>query len=270
MAYEKLNLTDGTVFTAAHVAHMEDGIHTLDTSKVPLWEGAGAHNSIYRGKNLGTYVTDEQYAAIAAGTFENLYIGDYWTINGVNWRIAAFDYYYNTGNTDCTTHHVVIVPDTALYTAQMNSSNITTGAYVGSEMYTENLATAKTTINSAFGSAHILSHRQYLQNATTNGYASGAGWYDSTVELMTEQNVYGGNIFGNCLNGTTAPYNYTVDKSQFPLFAFDPTKVNIRETYWLRDVVSAAAFACVSSSGVAHGFGAANAISVRPSFAIIG
>ena len=88
---------------------------------------AGAHNSIYRGISLGTSVSAAQYAAISAGTFEDMYIGDYWTINSVVWRIAAFDYYLTTGNTACNTHHVVIVPDTNLYTHVMNDTNITTG-----------------------------------------------------------------------------------------------------------------------------------------------
>ena len=233
-----------------------------------LYTGAGAHNAIYRGKNLGTSVTDAQWAAISAGTFEDLYIGDYWVINGVNWRIAAFDYYYRTGDTDCTTHHVVIVPDTALYMAQMNTSNVTTGAYVGSAMYTGNLANAKTAINNAFGSGHILSHRQYLQNATTNGYASAGSWYDSTVELMTEQNVYGCKVFGNCINGANFPNSCTVDKSQFPLFALDPTKVNIRSTYWLCDVASAAYFCYVSGNGSAYCSDASYSRGVRPAFSI--
>ena len=60
-------------------------------SKFP--NNAGAHNSIYRGKYLGSSVTAEQYTAISSGTFEDLYIGDYWTIGGVNYRIAAFNYY---------------------------------------------------------------------------------------------------------------------------------------------------------------------------------
>jgi len=235
---------------------------------VVAYGNAGAHNMIYRGKYLGTYVTTAQWNAIGAGTFEDLYIGDYWTINGVNWRIAAFDYYYLTGDSSCTTHHVVIVPDSNLYSAQMNTENITTGAYVGSKMYTENLAQAKTTINNAFGSAHILTHRAYLQNATANGYASSGAWYDSTVELMTEQNVYGCKIFGNCLNGTSIPNNYTIDKSQYPLFALNPYMQSNRQWYWLRDVVSAANFAVVSSRGYAYYYYASHSFGVRPAFCI--
>lgn len=230
--------------------------------------GAGAHNAIYRGKYLGSAVTEAQWAAIKAGTFEDMYIGDYWTIGGVNYRIAAFDYYYRAGDTDMTTHHVTLVPDANMYTHVMNDTNITTGAYVGSKMYTEGLTQAKTTINSAFGEAHVLNHRQYLQNAVTDGYASGGSWYDSTVELMTEQNVYGGKIFGNQLNGTALPNSYTVDKSQYPLFAFRPDMISNRQWYWLRDVVSASYFAHVGHAGDAVYGSASDAYGVRPAFSI--
>lgn len=230
--------------------------------------GAGAHNSIYRGINLGTSVTAAQFAAISAGTFEDMYIGDYWTIGGVVYRIAAFDYYYKTGDTSCTTHHVTLVPDGNMYMHCMNSTNITTGAYVGSEMYTEGLDQAKTTINAAFGEAHILSHRQYLQNAVTNGYPSGGSWYDSTVELMTEQNVYGGKVFGTANNGSTIPNLYTVDKSQYPLFAHRPDMISNRAWFWLRDVVSAANFAFVDDYGNASYFSASYVFGVRPAFSI--
>lgn len=230
--------------------------------------GAGAHNAIYRGKSLGSAVTEAQWAAIKAGTFDDMYIGDYWTIGGVVYRIAAFDYYYRAGDTDMTTHHVTLVPDANMYTHVMNDTNITTGAYVGSKMYTEGLTQAKTTINSAFGEAHVLNHRQYLQNATTDGYASGGSWYDSTVELMTEQNVYGGKIFSNIQNGTALANSYTVDKSQYPLFAFRPDMISNRQWFWLRDVVSASYFAGVYGNGHATSYGASGAGGVRPAFSI--
>ena len=230
--------------------------------------GAGAHNAIYRGKSLGSAVTEAQWAAIKAGTFEDMYIGDYWTIGGVVYRIAAFDYYYRAGDTSCDSHHITLVPDGNMYTHVMNDTNITTGAYVGSKMYTEGLTQAKTTINSAFGEAHVLNHRQYLKNAVTDGYESGGSWYDSTVELMTEQNVYGGKIFGNSLNGTALAANYTVDKSQYPLFAFRPDMISNRAWFWLRDVVSASVFAFVFNDGYAYYSDASDALGVRPAFSI--
>lgn len=247
----------------------DDGEITLVSEDIrPVVECAGSHNAIYRGKNLGNAVTAEQFAAIAAGTFDDMYIGDYWTIGGVNWRIAAFDYYYNTGDTNCITHHVTIVPDTSLYTHVMNDTNITKNGYTGTKMYSEGLATVKTTINNAFGSSHILNHRQYLSTTVTNGYETACGWFDSTVELMTEQNVYGGKIFSNAVQGTNFAYHHTVDKSQYPLFAMNPTLINIRSTYWLRNVASAALFAIVAAHGNAHADSASAALGVRPAFSI--
>lgn len=229
---------------------------------------AGAHNAVYRGKYLGESATEAQYAAISAGTFDDLYIGDYWTIGGINYRIAAFDYYLNSGDTACTTHHVTLVPDGAMYSHVMNDSNVTTGGYVGSKMYTTGLAYAKTTINNAFGSTHILTHRQFLCNAVSNGKPSGVSWYDSTVELMTEQNVYGGNVFGAGNDGSTVPSLHTVDKSQYPLFAFRPDLISNRTTFWLRDVASAAYFAFCDYIGIAGCTVASTALGVRPAFSI--
>lgn len=230
--------------------------------------GAGAHNSVYRGANLGTSVTSAQWAAIQAGTFDDMYIGDYWVIGGVTYRIAAFDYYLRAGDTDMTTHHVTLVPDVPMYTHVMNDTNVTTGGYVGSKMYTSGLTQAKNTINTAFGSTHVLTHRQYLSNAVTNGRPSGGSWYDSTVELMTEQNVYGGKIFGAGNDGSSVPALYTVDKSQYPLFAFRPDLIFNRQTFWLRDVVSAAYFAHVHYDGFADCYNASSVLGVRPAFSI--
>lgn len=242
-----------------------------------LFSNAGAHNAIYRGKSLGSTVTTAQYAAIKAGTFDDLYIGDYWTIGGVNYRIAAFDYYLNSGDTNCTTHHVVIVPDTCLYNAQMHNTssggwesgaaNTTAGAYVGSDMYKSNLEQAKTTIKSAF-SGHVLKHRIYLTNAVANGRASGGAWCDSEVDLMCEQMVYGSGIFSPVSDGSNVPANYRVEKSQLPLFQHEPSRICNRATWWLRDVITASIFAGVGDNGSAHCDDASYSYGVRPAFCI--
>lgn len=242
-----------------------------------LFNNAGAHNAIYRGKSLGSTVTTAQYAAIKAGTFDDLYIGDYWTIGGVNYRIAAFDYYLNSGDTNCTTHHVVIVPDTCLYNAQMHNTssgdwesgaaNTTAGGYVGSDMYKSNLEQAKTIIKSAF-SGHVLKHRIYLTNAVANGRASGDVWCDSEVDLMCEQMVYGSGIFSPVSDGSNVPANYRVEKSQLPLFQHEPSRICNRATWWLRDVITASHFAFVSGNGNASYGGASDSFGVRPAFCI--
>lgn len=265
---EKMLIHDGNGVKVITVENLHKGLQDdIDTIQNVFVDGAGAHSSIYRGKYLGSSVTAEQYAAIADGTFADLYIGDYWTISGVNYRIAAFDYFLYGGDTECTKHHAVIVPEKNLYSAQMNTSNTTTGGYVGSAMYTTNLAQAKTTIKAAF-SGHILTHREWLVNAVSNGKASGGGWFDSDIELMTEQMVYGACVFNPVSDGSTVPANYRISKMQLPLFAFNPTMVNTRQDYWLRDVITAASFANVHNSGLAHYYAASYSLGVRPAFCI--
>lgn len=263
---EQMLIHDGNGVKVITVENLHKGLQTdIDSVRNVLADGAAAHNCIYRGKNLGTSVTAEQYAAISSGKFTDLYIGDYWVIKGVTYRIAAFDYYYNCGDTNFTKHHVVIVPDTSLYKAQMNTSNVTTGGYTGSAMYKSNLAQAKTTIKAAFGSAHVLTKRELLTNAVNGNTPSGWAWFDSDVELMNEVQAYGSVAWGaHDGNG----YNVASGDGQFPLFMFDRTKLHNREDYWLRDVASAAYFSIVFSYGDASFNGASYSYGVRPAFCI--
>ena len=263
---EQMLIHDGNGVKVITVENLHKGLQAdIDSVRNVLADGAAAHNCIYRGKNLGTSVTAEQYAAISSGKFKDLYIGDYWFIKGVTYRIAAFDYYYNCGDTNFTKHHVVIVPDTSLYKAQMNTSNVTTGGYTGSAMYKSNLAQAKTTIKAAFGSAHVLTKRELLTNAVNGNTPSGWAWFDSDVELMNEVQVYGSVAWGaHDGNG----YNVASGDGQFPLFMFDRTKLHNREDYWLRDVASAPGFAYVTVHGYASLNGASNSRGVRPAFCI--
>lgn len=282
-----------TPSAAKNVALLDAGGNLLDSGKqltpagigaaaaedvAPLlYDNAGAHNAIYRGAFLGTSVTAHQYKVISDGTFEDLYIGDYWAIGGVNYRIAAFDYYLNCGDTTCTAHHAVIVPDTCLYTAQMHNTssggyedgaaNTTAGGYVGSDMYKSNLGQAKTTIKGAF-SGHILKHRVYLTNAVANGRASGGAWCDSEVDLMCEQMVYGSGIFSPVSDGSNAPANYRVEKSQLPLFQHDPSRICNLVNWWVRDVITVSYFAVVGIDGHANCGGASYSLGVRPAFCI--
>lgn len=263
---EQMLIHDGNGVKVITVENLHKGLQTdIDSVRNVLADGAAAHNCIYRGKNLGTSVTAEQYAAISSGKFTDLYIGDYWVIKGVTYRIAAFDYYYNCGDTNFTKHHVVIVPDTSLYKAQMNTSNVTTGGYTGSAMYKSNLAQAKTTIKAAFGSAHVLTKRELLTNAVNGNTPSGWAWFDSDVELMNEVQAYGSVAWGaHDGNG----YNVASGDGQFPLFMFDRTKLHNREDYWLRDVASATVFSYVGNDGDASGSGASSSLGVRPAFCI--
>jgi len=232
-------------------------------------------SDLYRGANLGsgttfaTASTAAQRAAIVSGTFEGLFIGDYWTVNNVLYRIADFNYWKRSGDSDFNTNHIVLVPDTSFGNDKMNDSNITTGAYVGSKMYSDSssvLNTARSKIAADFG-GYLATHKEYLANAVSDGAQTAGAWFDSTVELMNELMVYGHYVYCRKSNGV---YLYTIDKAQLTLFKLNPAMVNLRYSYWLRDVYSATDFALVGAHGYAATGNASSSSGVRPAFPVKG
>lgn len=251
--------TDGNKAIAAEDAlfAMLDGFAPVELRRV-----------LFRGKNLGTALTAVQKAAIKDGSFKGMFLGDYWSIGGRIWRIVDMDYWYNCGDTAFTSHHLVIMPDEALYNAQMNTTNVTTGGYVGSAMYKSNLANAKTIVNAAFQGS-VLTHREYLCNAVANGRPSGGAWFDSSIELPNEPMMYGHPHFSPTSDGSTVPGIYTISKTQLALFMVCPRFiVNRSYNQWLRDVVSSAAFARVTNGGLTHCYHASGSYGVRPVFPV--
>lgn len=251
--------TDGNKAIAAEDAlfAMLDGFAPVELRRV-----------LFRGKNLGTALTAVQKAAIKNGSFKGMFLGDYWSIGGRIWRIVDMDYWYNCGDTAFTSHHLVIMPDEALYNAQMNTTNVTTGGYVGSAMYKSNLANAKTIVNAAFQGS-VLTHREYLCNAVANGRPSGGAWFDSSIELPNEPMMYGHPHFSPTSDGSTVPSIYTISKTQLALFMVCPRFiVNRSYNQWLRDVVSSAHFAFVVYGGGTGYNGASNSYGVRPVFPV--
>lgn len=251
--------TDGNKAIAAEDAlfAMLDGFAPVELRRV-----------LFRGKNLGTALTAVQKAAIKDGSFKGMFLGDYWSIGGRIWRIVDMDYWYNCGDTAFTSHHLVIMPDEALYNAQMNTTNVTTGGYVGSAMYKSNLANAKTIVNAAFQGS-VLTHREYLCNAVANGRPSGGAWFDSSIELPNEPMMYGHPHFSPTSDGSTVPSINTISKTQLALFMVCPRFiVNRSYNQWLRDVVSSANFAYVNDVGHANYGSASNSRGVRPVFPV--
>lgn len=233
---------------------------------------SGAHNTIYRGKDItDLFYNGTLSQQIAAGTFDDIFIGDYiiGKSSGRKYLVADINYRLHCGDTECTKPHVLMIPEKIMGTAQMNDSHVTTGGYVGSKMYTTNLAQFKTVIQNDFGSGHILNHRELLTNAVTDGKSSGWAWYDSIIELMNESMVYGHNAWGSHHG-----YETGIDKSQLSLFKHKPDLIvalndaGSRYWYWLRDVVSSSAFANVANDGRAANDGAGNSGGVRPAFLI--
>lgn len=230
-------------------------------SFVPSNGNAGFHNSIYRGKYLGNTFTADQDAAIRAGTFDGLYVGDYWTINGVDWVIVGFDIRLNIGDTALTTHHIGVMPRVSLNDSQWYTSNDTSHGYVGSTVRAniKGSGGAQSKFIAAFGNDHVLSFRELYPSTYSSGNATSWAWVDARTELLNEVDVYG------CPAWSVGGKGYEVgaDKSQLPIFRLRPDFANIRAAWWLRSV-SSATNACLVIYGSASYRSASTSIGVRP------
>ena len=219
---------------------------------------AGFHNSIFRGNDITErFYNGSLSTQIANNDFTDIFIGDYiiGRQSGKKYLVADINYRLNCGDTECTTPHILMIPERTMGTAKMNDTNVSTGGYKGSKMYTTYLAPHKTTIQNDFGSNHLLRHRSWLTKTVANNIATDGEWTDSIIELMNEAMVYGCQFFNNCLNGGNTPASYTIDKSQLSLFRLDKSyqvernSSGSREPYWLRDVWSASGFCRVYANG---------------------
>lgn len=229
----------------------------------PLTRSAAYHNGApKRGKSLGDHVTAEQFAAIAAGTFDGMWLGDYWTINGHTHTIVSFDPYWHVGDQSngVTFHHLGVVSDGGWSSAWF-SSNDTSHGYV----YTGNgsirayiQGTVQPAIITDFGSDHVKSYRALYPTTYSSGVATSWAWTDARVELLDEVEVYGCQVWGS------GPYEVGHSARQLDLFRIDPAFKYIRATWWLRSVSSATWAAYVYRSGYADWGNASSVFAVRP------
>ena len=246
-----------------------DGVFAISKSFEILRGDGQAHNGLFRGKNLSSvYTVDQIYAMVHSGKFDDLFLGDYFTVSitttlpdetvkteNITLMIAAFDYYYNMGDTALTTHHVVLIPRKSGFatSAKMNNTNITTGGYIGSFMHTDVLpcyaASLKTALNN-----HVLSHRSFLTstvNASTPSMAgaglSGAStayeWVSVDLQLMNEVQLYGSMVW------SSSAYEVGTDNRKLPVFNYITPVQYDRLSFWLRSVVSSTRFAVCNAVG---------------------
>ena len=266
-------------------------------------------------KDITSYITDGTFYKRLNGTdgfelFEDLYVGDYiqmsraisayertgqYQATGSQYvTIAGLDTRYGDGDGGGSVsvlnyHHAVMVPGQGFDGTQhfgrsrMNSSNDTTGGYVGSEMHTTTIgavASSGSTASTAsinqqlyaeFGS-HLKTTRELLSNAMegtrynrfgqASGAASGWAWASCQAVLMSEVEVYGS------IAWSSSGFDTGNANKQLPLFAHSKRAMNNRSAYyWLKDVASAAYFCACYNHGYARYDSASDAyFYVRPRF----
>ena len=239
---------------------------------------------IYRGKKLGYRITEAQQAAIKSGSFDDLFVGDYWIASDdVTYRIVDFDYWRNVGTngkSNYMNHHIVLMPDIPLFQYQMNEDATTIGGYYQSNLYNQRLAVVrKQIIGYAFGSL-VAKHQELLvTEVDADGIGTKQEWIDADITIPNEIMIYGSYISSmddtakaNHLNkNNSVSFRQTGDKTQLALFKIRPDYIYSRQSmygYWLRDVASDTKFSMVSREGAATTVDANANAWIRPVFAV--
>jgi hypothetical protein len=209
-------------------------------------------------------------------------------VQEITCRIAGFNTFLRIGDSaDLTKNHAVIVPDESIFTyyvsedkstvvssakMSMNRSNdVTTGGYNGSDMRKYMLTNFAEALASIF-SDHLITSRQIFSSGVSTtgtsggdpslvGYANADAWVDSTVELMSEWELFGTRIYSSGgLNGRTG--------AQLPLFNHAPNFIVRDYSYWLRNVASATQFAGIDEHGNSEAALASTTKGIRPRWLI--
>lgn len=252
----------------------------------PVPKSAAAHNCLFRGVDLSQkYTIADLSALVQAGDFSDIYIGDYYpmsvtidrTAYSLTFRVADFDYFVHSGDTETTAHHIVFVPDEVIMAnrVSMNDSNTTAGGFAGSKAWTTIIPMITTGLQNAFGSSHVLKHRRQLTKSVSTSAASMAGagwtgsatgwaWYDAYACFLNEIMVYGSAVF------SSSAFDVADGNHQFALFRLAKEYVSKpRVGWWLSAVASSTDFAYASDYGGAASLAASSAVSwvgARPYF----
>ena len=307
-----------------------NGLYTELSKLKVINENPENHNGIYRGKDLTNIYTIEQiYERVHNGTFEDLYLGDYFTVHlttdlmtrftgsafvagttyyemdsgtdvtqrtwtvtqdetpqegkvyatkevieeDVDYMIAGFDLYYNTGKDSSTTiinHHVIIIPKHLYETgAAYHYDGLARTGYAGSDMHNIVLPCYAESTRAALNN-HVLQHTSKLNGTVDASVPSmcGSGIYGATVasvfatvyaQLMTEQQCFGASILSSSWRDIGLDYN------KFPVFNYvNPIELdgNTRGSIMLRT------FAFVNDNldyfAIISGYGQVTATPVKP------
>ena len=254
-------------------------------------DGAEAHNAMWGGRDITEAFNNGTVSAnIANGTFKDIFPGDYITKNvavaatanaaaatyAIKFIVADLDWYLNRGdqNGGMTSHHVIIIPETAPFSSCMNSQNDTTGGYTGSYMNKTVLPLFANGLTAAFGVGHILPFRSLDVVAVDNSLQSGgmpgsmgasiwgSHWQSCTCHLMNESMVYGTKVIAS-----SGPDEHMTG-AQLSAFRHNQSLVWNRQNYWLSDVAALHSFARVEYSSAATASYASASLGVRP-FALL-
>ena len=251
---------------AANLVSIEEKLSLIDSPQ--------NRNNFYRGKNLGTTFTLSQRDAIRTGTFDDLYVGDYWTgSNGVRYIIAHFNYFRGGMHPDSgairNKNHIVLIASPWVQTATQMFPAIGDNGYMYSQIRGILADVHAPTVQSFFKNATLEVVSDY---AVGKAYRDGRKWTGDLISdklmLMNELQVYGAHIHAVMNDSNTSRYKATFHTNQFALFRLYPAIKAVQGTWFLRDSAGNGYFSAVTSTGYAQELTPTYRATLRPFFAI--
>ena len=242
-------------------------------------DGAQTHANIFRGQNLGA-LNAAHIANIQNGTFRDMFIGDYFTINGSSYVIADINYKKGHGDNISLGNHLLLMPTDwsktptqtlapdGKTTHYMNDTDTTAGGFAGTKLYKTYLPQIQQKLEADFGS-HLVQFREVVStHVDDSGAPDQAEWRDAKAMIPSEAMIFGTMVNGNNKNGSW--YNVGDDACQLALMRLNSEERNFhRSNIWLRDIHSASEFASAGIYGDSNSNGASTAwIGVRAFFLI--
>ena len=194
------------------------------------------HNQYVRGGNLGAEFTNAQKDSIRTGSFQDLWLGDYWLYNDVRWMIVDFNYFQGTA--EGVKNHIVVLPDRSLSASNATTSENSAGNYCDSLMY-DAAAKLKPRFASLFGDEYIMGHRDIFANTYTGSntypYSSDRVLVRPGIftTLPDEIMMFGARIMAPVQAGRDAAMHIT--GKQFSYFKQNMGIPNPHQKFWLRD-----------------------------------
>ena len=229
-------------------------------------ENAQTHNATYRGQSLGSF--NETFASdIDNGTFNNMWVGDYFVVNNHTYKIAGFNYKCGHEENTGLANHLIMITD-VLSNQAMNSSDTTAGGFAGSDMFKDEIPVVEKQLATDFG-GHLLKFKSFLSTSIDSSGAPNNGqWYELTANLCNSVMWWGSpSQYSNNKNGTK--YNIGDEDTQLPIMKLHTAEQSSGSNYvWLRDIYDSGGFADAHYDGSAYWAGASGSGDVRAFFLI--
>ncbi len=229
-----------------------------DRTNILTYNNAAAHNSYYRGKNLGTAITAAQIAAIRNGTFTDIYPGDYW-----NLPIDGTTTAYVVG---CSSNHrlayhkphVLLWLRNSSWNFSINDTDNVEGGFLNTKMYTEHFPYMLAKINEVIPDEYILPFLEEVSDSINssnnvdhytvidNNFTNHTG---VKIGLPSYTNIMG-------LPSSNLSYRIAGNNPDWPLFRLNPTMRFYMVFQWLNESWSVKSWGSLNWEFTRYGFAA--------------